>query len=402
MKNNRILKSFFILNLLLFPLGEILRFNVLKDVLIKPLDISIGITFMTYIALCIRNKYIPRNTIGRQVIIFGIIGVLSLIFTTLSLSKIQLLSSVLYLLRWFIYLSTYLVVSIFDTKFKKIIMKGMFIDGIIILTAGFIQYFLYPNLRNLYYLGWDEHNFRLFSTFLDPNFAGAFFVLFFIFIMYFFHKTEKNKQSKLVFFAFTSAICLIAVFLSYSRSAVLMLLSAGTIYLILINKKKYLILLPIGLLLITVIFLPTFNKENTNPFRKNSSLARVDSYRNAINIAMKHPILGVGFNTYRYALQEARLKEKETQFPNHSDAGVDNSFLFVLATTGIIGLFGYLYIFITLIISRYKLYIKENNIFALIFLVSAAGLAIDSFFINSLFYASFMFWMWICAGISEV
>ena len=59
----------------------------------------------------------------------------------------------------------------------------MLISGSLIVLLGFIQLMFYPALRNLYYLGWDEHLYRMFSTFLDPNFAGAFFVLFTLFVI---------------------------------------------------------------------------------------------------------------------------------------------------------------------------------------------------------------------------
>ena len=52
-------------------------------------------------------------------------------------------------------------------------------SGLVIVGLGFVQYFFYLGLRNLYYLGWDEHLSFIFQL-LDPNFAGAFPALFFI------------------------------------------------------------------------------------------------------------------------------------------------------------------------------------------------------------------------------
>ena len=37
--------------------------------------------------------------------------------------------------------------------------------------------FVYPDLRNLWYLGWDPHYYRVFATLLDPNYVGILLVL---------------------------------------------------------------------------------------------------------------------------------------------------------------------------------------------------------------------------------
>ena len=407
-----------------------MRFNLTNDVPIKPLDISIALTVLVYIFVCVRNKKFPNITINNTVALFGVIGILSLLVNYSSFTPIQIFSSALYLVRWFAYLAIYFIIIEFDSEFKKKILKILFVDGLIILLAGFIQYFLYPNLRNLYYLGWDEHNYRMFSTFLDPNFAGAFFVLFLIFLLgllrnelYIRHSGKRGTSAsrisksfmisaesdsgqarmtiKGISLLFLLGINLTSIFLTYSRSAILMLISSSIVYLVLISKKKFIIILPIILLAAFFVLLPTFNKENTNLFRKTSSFARIDSYTNAVKIIKDHPFLGVGFNTYRYSQISYGFKSQNTKYQNHADAGVDNSFLFVLATMGISGLGVYLYLWKKLIEKNYMLFIQKNNIFSLMFITGAIGLFVDSFFINSLFYSPIMFWIWTLAAVSE-
>jgi len=85
------------------------------------------------------------------------------------------------------------------------------------------------------------------------------------------------------------------------------------------------------------------NVENMNLFRRTSSLARLNNYSTAIKIITGHPLLGVGFNSYRY-VKEMYIKPGLGNIPSHADAGLDNSFLFILATTGIIGLLAYLFL----------------------------------------------------------
>lgn len=407
-----------------------MRFNLTNDVPIKPLDISIALTVLVYIFVCVRNKKFPNTTINKPVALFGVIGILSLLVNYSSFTPIQIFSSALYLVRWFAYLAIYFIIIEFDSEFKKKILKILFVDGLIILLAGFIQYFLYPNLRNLYYLGWDEHNYRMFSTFLDPNFAGAFFLLFLIFLLgllrnelYICHSGKRGTSAsrisksfmisaesdsgqarmtiKGISLLFLLGINLTSIFLTYSRSAILMLISSSIVYLVLISKKKFIVILPIILLAAFFVLMPTFNKENTNLFRKTSSFARIDSYVNAVKIIKDHPFFGVGFNTYRYAQISYGFKSQNTKYQNHADAGVDNSFLFVWATMGIFGLGAYLYLWKKLIEKNYVLFLEKSNIFSLIFIAGAIGLFVDSFFINSLFYSPIMFWIWTLAGLAE-
>src|SRR3989344_4212784 len=98
----------------------------------------------------------------------------------------------------------------------------------------------------LYYLGWDEHLYRLFSTFLDPNFAGAFFVLYFLFALNILIDSLK-KQTKFfsLFIGLMSFLALIAIFLTYSRSALLMLITGSFIFLFLNARRSFAILMAI-------------------------------------------------------------------------------------------------------------------------------------------------------------
>jgi O-antigen ligase len=55
-----------------------------------------------------------------------------------------------------------------------------------------------------------------------------------------------------------------------------------------------------------------------------------------------NPIIGVGFNTYRYT-QEKKLGNEDSVMVSHAGAGTSNSYLLVLATTGVVGLFIFIY-----------------------------------------------------------
>jgi O-antigen ligase len=397
----KIVKIFFILVLLIFPFGELLRFTLSNNIVIKPLDIVVALTGLNYIFLSViqrRNPFIFFNNKDDKLwklALFPFIASISLLFNAWWLQPQELVTASFYLFRWISYFLLFFIVLSFDISFKKLVKKVLFIDGLLIVLVGFLQYFFYNSLKGMYYLGWDEHMYRIFSTFLDPNFTGAFLVLYLLFILGFLMEAVKKKEKrKKIFCSIFSIIILIAIFLTYSRSAWLMLFVSTISFFMLIKQIKFVLIVGGVICLFFVAVLPLTNTENTNLFRTASSTSRLESAASALFIIQKQPILGVGFNSYRYAKNRYGIKQGWSKAPSHADAGVDNSFLFVLATTGIVGFVAYGYLWFTLIqqtVIRYK----KNNLAGALILSSILGLCIHALFINSLFFAPLMFWIWI-------
>lgn len=379
-----ILKKLFILVIFLFPLGEIIRIDFGNSVMIKPLDIGIAILVVSWVIVkFFKRQKIKQANILIPLVLFATSGLFSLIVSNLRLSLSEFSISFSYLVRWVTYAGIFFIVLDFDEDFKKKISNLLIFIGSLIVGLGYVQYFFYSNLRNLFYLGWDEHMYRMFSVFLDPNFAGAFFVLFFLFLISLFLK----KKSILI--GMLSMLTLGAVFLTFSRSALIMLIISSILLFILMNKKIWVaILLGIVFVVLTVSS-KYFNIENINLFRIVSSEARLNSAKKAIEIIGAHPILGVGFNAYRYAKLDINMRNNSLYLVSHADAGVDNSFLFVLATTGIVGFTLYLF-----------LWFRILKIASILAIASIAGVFVDSMFINSLFYSFIMLWIWIILALS--
>jgi hypothetical protein len=147
-----------------------------------------------------------------------------------------------------------------------------FLDGsLIILCLGFFQYLLLPDLTSFYYLGFDDHFYRLSSTVLDPNFTALIFVFNWL---YYANQAKLNKKNILL-----STLFLIGLALTYSRAAYLSLfLSAG--YLLLKSKKTHgqVIALSLAVFLISIPFLPkSSGGEGVKLQRTSSILARITS-----------------------------------------------------------------------------------------------------------------------------
>ncbi|HWY80270.1 MAG TPA: O-antigen ligase family protein [Candidatus Sulfotelmatobacter sp.] len=392
-----LLKIFIIILLVLFPFGEILRFPLGNNIDLKPLDVVAVLLFFCSSAVYLKNK-VFRKSLKWYYFLFPLIGLISLVINSYWLKPNELFTSFLYLLRWIAYLSVFFAVIQFDDTFKKKISNFLLIDGLIILIIGYVQYFLYPSLRNLYYLGWDEHLYRMFSSFLDPNFVGAFFVIYLFFIAgILFFNIKKFSRKKIVFYSILLFTTLLAIFLTYSRSTLLMLLVSGIAFFILLQRKKFIFFLIGTIVLFVIIISPFFYIENLDLFRINSSIARLETTQHAMRIIQNHPLIGVGFDSYRYAQLRYNFIQSNSQFPSHSASGVDVSLLFVLATTGIIGLLAYCYLWFNLFKNAQQG--AKQNPYALIFLASSVGLFVNAVFNNSLFYAEIMFLMWIIAGL---
>jgi len=401
-------KFVFIIFLGLFLLGEIIRFEF-GNFSIKPIDIAAVILFLTW-APQIFKKY-KQNILSNNLFIpisgFIIIMCFSLLFNIGNFSGNEILIAFSYILRWILYASIFFIVKSFSSRFKKKILYLLLIVGFFITLFGFIQYFFYSNLRNLYYLGWDEHMYRMFSTFLDPNFAGAFLVLYLIFLtgmLLFFLKNNKAKQALLM--GFILIFTLTSVYLTYSRSALIMFLTSAIIFLTLAKKIKWLIVIIGVTMLFILISSKSYYIENINLFRIASSKARIDSAKVAIEIIKNNPFFGVGFNTYRYTQIKYGFRSTSDSSINHADAGTDNSFLFTLATTGIVGLIFYLNLLREILKRAYINYKKftDSDIqkyIGIIVIASFGGIIVDSLFINSLFYSFVMIWMWILLGLIE-
>lgn len=393
-----LLKYLLIFLILVFPIAEVgrLQFNsvslTLNDVFVF---ITVFVWFLKYKKI---NKI--KGELKKPIFLFALIGVISLFVNIFNFNISSFFVSFLYLARWILYSAIYFMLVDMDRKFIKKFSDLLLIPITLILIFGYIQFNFYQNLRNLFYLGWDEHLYRFFSSFLDPNFAGAFLVISLMFLIYKITESIKNKNNLRAYFIFgLSFLNFLAIYLTYSRSALIMLFVSLITYLIFIKRKILVLVLLIPLVVFIFLSPKSFQTEGTNLLRIASGEARIQSAIVALDIISKHPVFGVGFNAYRYAQNKyANLTDAKWE-TTHSGAGTDNSFLFILATTGVVGFFAYCY-FIYKIFLLGKNNLKKNY-FSAVLIAVFAGLLVNSLFINSLFYVYIMEWVLIIAALTE-
>lgn len=296
--------------------------------------------------------------------------------------------SSLYLIRWMIY--SLLVIAVSYSKFKSSLwLIGLYLTGVAIGLVGLFQFFLYPDLRNLWYLGWDPHYYRLFSTLFDPNFAGIILVLT---LFLGFYLAKLNNW----WFWLSQSGLLLAIYLTYSRASFLALIIGLITYFISNKMSKLTWQIYIIGIVFFIMVLPKPTGEGGQLFRTASAIARVGNYQRGLELFTKSPIFGWGFNTLRFVSQNQGWT-KTDGVPSHAAAGLDNSFLFVSVTTGVVGLASYLWLFIELL----KLGLIKNidQKYKSLYLSSLSAITMHSFFNNTLFYPMVMIWLWILVGV---
>lgn len=379
------------------PLGVILRMTPISNVSIYPYDLFAGLILLSVLfKILVRREKIREKKLFGIISLFLLAGFFSLLINIRYLTFQTFLISFAYLVRYVSYVSIIFAFQILDKKFKDSINIKLIAAGILFTFVGFVQYFLYPNLRNLYYLGWDEHLYRLFSTFLDPNFAGVFLVLFILVLT---ENVIRNFKSQinLILFSTLWISTLVAILLTYSRSAFIMLI-VGMSTLLALQKMYRFIAISVVAFIILFLLLSNMNFEGLNPLRIASIEARIDSAQDALEIISKNPIIGVGFNAYRYAQIRYGLAGVEGTLVSNSGAGTDNSYLFVLATTGILGFIIFLSFWVNIIKALARN--LHSGIYSRVAFASIVGLLVNTIFINSLFYPPIMAWIFILIGLT--
>lgn len=382
---------------LTFFAGQIFRMTLSSAIALNGLDITVSAFVILWGGYLLMKKKLYFPSVWKGLIIFISCAFFSFVLNAFFLPQSQIIVALLYLIRYVMYASLFFIVFSFSQKEKGLTTFFMVLSSAGIVGAGYVQFIFYPSLRNLLYAGWDEHLYRMFSTFLDPNFLGLFLSVFILFLLFlFFTSTMKFKK---VLYAAVGIFSLVALFLTYSRTA-LLALCVGTFLFFFIKGNRKLLFLLLGFIVVAsmVLFVTTGKRsEGTNLFRTVSSEARLSNMKDAFAIWQDNVVFGVGFNAYRYAQHRHGIYSNDWEV-GHGGAGADNSFLFILSTTGIVGLGAYLYFLYTHI---RLIRGNKNPLYVAVGISTIGALSVGSFFVNGLFYPPLMVWLWLVLGITE-
>jgi O-antigen ligase len=372
-----VLFALFFLSLLL---GQLAGFTITPGVTVYAHDVSLVIMIIAACIQSIKKKnYIP--VLVKPIVVFSFVAFVSLLFAVPRFGWPAIGISSLYLFRFMAYAALYAIITQ-EYISGKIVLRWLYYFGTGISILGLIQFVLYPQLQNLSYLGWDPHYYRLFSTLFDPNFTGIIIVLT---ILLGIHLIQKNRNRWLYV---SEAINAGALFLTYSRSSWAACVVSILIWVL--WTKRWKLGVCIGACVVIFLLLPTPGGKTLRLFRTDSTFSRISNWKETVQLIQKSPIIGYGFNTLRFVHNDQSIYLPDTPV-SRAASGVDNSFLFLLVTTGIAGFVAYLWIILQTI--------KRDR--SLLYVCVLAALGFHGLFINSLFYPWVMIWFWIFVGVAE-
>ncbi|HSX19399.1 MAG TPA: O-antigen ligase family protein [Candidatus Saccharimonadales bacterium] len=374
--------------------GQLVRIPTIGSAILTVGDIATAITFATsFIYLFAIKKSIKLDKpIVIPTLIFTLSASASTILALNNFTTAEVVSASLFLLRFMLYFSLAIIVpNIIKKGEVENWLKAILAIGVIYTVIGFFQILIFPDLTFLSAYGWDPHQSRIVSTFLDPNFSGGFLTIPLALSLSLFLKTTKK------IYLLVSLILFTGIVLTFSRSSYLAALAALSAIGLLKSPKLLIVFLMISFMSYLVI--PQVRVRIMGAFAVDeTSQARIESWQKALVIFQKYPVFGVGFNTYRYAQEREGFFTFEDPLGGHSGGGVDSSILLVAATTGIIGLISYL----LLLFSMVKKFANGAGKSALHLgaLASVLALIIHSQFVNSLFFPQIMIFLWFMLGLS--
>ena len=290
----------------------------------------------------------------------------------------------------------------FEQKNEKIINGLFWLVGIIV-GLGMVQFFVIPDIGAWSTTGgFDPHIGRLLGTWMDPNFVAGL-LAFFLPVM-----CGRWYETKNFWLAGLIGFCVIALFLTFSRSGYLAAVGGLFIFFLLRDPKILLVaflLVMIGLgsnqraqervgeLAGTMSSIVLGNTDEIDATAK----LRLQSWGKSVILWEKYPILGVGYNTYRYrAAEEGIVNEGD-----FAAGGSDSTLLTVLVTTGFIGLMAFLWFYIHFWWRAWLRFYIGKSTLDLGFVAGWSAILVHSVFVNSMLFPLIFMPMLITAAVLE-
>lgn len=363
--------------LVIFPFGQ-LPGIFLENIFDLPFRVHILDIILVFMILFTINIKDLTRLVVKYKYVFIVLGFGSLVSFSQSYFSF---TGILYLFRLIFYLLFLLKLldSPFELKFANLILKSILLVGIAISAFGWIQYLLLPNLIDLKYFGWDDHYFRLAGSFLDPAFTGIILALSTLLSIHFYIVSRSSK------YIISTLILLITLGFTYSRASFLAF-SVGLLFLLFKKQKKLLTLLCTFLLVMIPLLPRTSGGEGVKLTRTASSIQKVENYKDSLKLIARAPLFGVGYNNICKAKEDLGIDISKQE---NSCSGLDNSFMFIFATTGILGSMSFAFF----VIKSYPVFNKNKLVIA-----SMSAIAVHSFFTNTLFYPWVLIWFSLLLG----
>lgn len=320
---------------------------------------------------------------------FVVVALISLVGALRWIDAPALIVAFSYLVRWVAY-ATLVYLGYALAKSSQLVPALGLVFGLVALL-GVGQWLVAPDVSFLERFGWDPHQGRLVSTFLDPNFVGGFLSIGVALAVPQF-LNNKTTRSRL-FWGAVLLLSLVGIYLTFSRSSLLALLIVlGVIGLL---RYRAFSAILIVLVVLSCIASPRWLERSKGAVTIDQTAQyRIESWQEGLNIIRHEPLIGVGFDT----LPSTRGNYGYSS-TGHAASGFDSSLLTVGATTGLLGLIAYLGLLVSALLLAWRNWRAKRNLLALSFLAATTALLVHSLFVNSLLYPSVLVVWWIILGL---
>jgi O-antigen ligase len=407
--------------LLLSPVtGELLRVPLFgfdlfpSDIIIPALLIVWGIDKVR------KDRTLRLGRVGKAILFFFGVLVISYSVNLFRFNLGEMISAGAYLVRYALYLSLAFVT--FDLlrrdkkhQFQKLILVCLGVSLVHISVLGFLQLAYLPSFYDLEMNleGWDPHIGRLLSTWFDPNYVGGFLAFVStLFIALALHFRQLKDRRRFFGISVLVLVGLVALYLTYSRSAYLAFLAALA-FLALLKSRKLLVA-AVVIILIAFGFSARVQERTLDAVDSGKAFLGLDSQKPldptaelrlyswtfASEIISDHPWAGIGFNRYKYEINN----RGHGLLSDHASSGSDSSLLTLWATSGIFGLLSFLAIGFVAATTTIRRSWKRHDLKSALdagLLAGLGGMMIHSIFVNSLLYPLIMIYLLVGLGMID-
>lgn len=382
-------------------LGQLIRLPI-GETAILPNDILLPalIYAWTVRRLASRQWHLRRHSLSLPIAMMILVMGLSLFVNRGREDPTEWLDGSLYLFRWLEYAALFWIGQDYFRTHRRawkylIVLVGV---GVALALLGFAQLRIFPDFSFMVPQGWDPHVGRLLSTWFDPNFLGGLFALLTA-VSVSVALSRPWRQSRWWWTA--SAVMVMASVLTFSRSGYVGLVMAlGIVGLF---RSRVALFLGILAMIGAILFVPRI-QERVIGIRTVDETAqlRLVSYRNALTVISDQPVLGIGYNLYKYVQVEYNFLTKTEE---HSASGSDSSLLTIWVTTGTVGLIIYLWLYVAMLREAWRTWHDRGldpswRGFGLGVFAGLVGLMAHSQFVNGLQYPHLMAVIWLVVAMA--
>lgn len=224
----------------------------------------------------------------------------------------------------------------FATTLRRSFLTAVVVTAVV----GLLQLVFIPNLADVGLSGWDPHENRLVSTWLDPNLLGLFFVIALPYLGLMYVQTKHTTYLACI------ALLILALLGTASRSSFIAAASfLGVCWVFVLAHRKKLsstaaaavLFCQIMIVLCATLVVALFPARFSGLITADATVKlRQESLQQVVmRLIEPNSITGVGYNAYQYAAQREGLIGN---FSIHSRSGADSSIATLWVTSGAVGL----------------------------------------------------------------